>query len=414
MLKLSLSTLVLIIAFSVKLYSQASKVDSSMLQTLRIDPSSARGAAASQVFDEIKFIPLETTKESLFGTISQLRVTDDRYVIWDNDTKSVLIFDRSGKYKAKVNGSKIEKDPESKQNQSFYGFTLKKEDGKQLIQLIAGEYFFYFDLEAKLIKKVKINEYSSSYSFPDGTLLELNHKEKKVKDSAYFEISLIKNKQRVESYFQYSPDRYDKDEYYTTGESITNSGNPNEFFSIRPYEYNVFRVTPTKLYLSYKMIFPANNSLPPGFLENPLYVGKRRDYFDKNPKVFYALGSTYQIGENLYFKVANMNWGGTDRKAFIYNLKNKTTTSIADIEPDTLSQFLPVTDAGVHYEFANKGFHIFDGKYFYTSYSSLLLFKFKEQSENKERTYDPALTEYFKTQDKKSNPVLIQLKPKNN
>ncbi|RZL13073.1 MAG: 6-bladed beta-propeller, partial [Pedobacter sp.] len=55
------------------------------MKTLRLDPSTARGAAASQVFDEVKFIPLETTKESLFGSISQFVVTDGNYIVYDYD-----------------------------------------------------------------------------------------------------------------------------------------------------------------------------------------------------------------------------------------------------------------------------------------------------------------------------------------
>lgn len=43
---------------------------------LRIHPSSARGGIVSQLFDKIKFIPLETTKESLFGRIDQLEATE--------------------------------------------------------------------------------------------------------------------------------------------------------------------------------------------------------------------------------------------------------------------------------------------------------------------------------------------------
>ena len=88
-------------------FAQASKIDSTNFRTLRIDPASSRGAAASQLFDEVQFIPLETTKESMFGSISQLHLTDDSFVIWDYDTKSILIFTKEGKYRAKINGSKI-------------------------------------------------------------------------------------------------------------------------------------------------------------------------------------------------------------------------------------------------------------------------------------------------------------------
>ena len=61
---------------------------------------------------------------------------------------------------------------------------------------------------------------------------------------------------------------------------------------------------------------------------------------------------------------------------------------------------------------ANKGFHLYKDDYFYTSYSSLAMFSFKEQLGDKNKVFSPQMQEYFKTQDRKSNPVIIQLKPK--
>jgi len=415
MLKFALSSLLCCTLFAGHLAGQSSIVDSSEMRTLRIDPAAARGAAASQVFDEIKFIPLETTKESLFGSISQLKITDGNYIIWDYDTKSILIFTNEGKYRAKVNGNKIEKDPDDKDRQDFYGFTIRKENDKSLIQVSAGKNLFYFDLDGKLVRKAKAGEneyYNSNLKFSDGTEVDRGYLEKKGTDSTYYDLGIVKDKKRVEAYFPYNIDRYKNDQFYSSGESITNYGVKDELFFVNTYEYNIYKITPKKLLLNYRIIFPANNSLPPDFKENPIYKGKRQEYFEKFPKAFYAMGSPYKIGDNLFFKVSNWSWGPSERKAFIYNLKSNAVTSISDIEPDSLSQFLPITDAGVHYDFANRGFLLFEDEHFYTSYSSLVLFNFKEQNAGKERKYDPALTEYFKTQNKKSNPVIIQLKPK--
>lgn len=395
-------------------FAQANKVDSSEMRTLRIDPSTARGAAAAQVFDEIKFIPLETTKESLFGSINQLKIADDNFIIYDYDTKSILIFTKEGKYKGKINATKIEKDPNEKEDQSFYGFNIKTENNQSLIQIQTGKYYLYFDLNAKLVKKIKPDdqEYGDSPKFSDGTIVQLSYLDKEDKDSTSYELGLIKDKKKIATYFPFSKDRYKKDQFLSGGFPITDYGVKDELFFISHYDYNIYKVTPKKLSLAYKIIFPANNSLPPDFIDNPEYKGKRMEYFEKNPKVFYAMGGTYKTGNNLYFKVNNWSWGSAEKKAFIYNLKSNAITSISDIGPDSLSQFLPVTDAGIHYSFSNSGFHLFEKNYFYTSYSSLLLFKFKEESESKNRKYDPVLTEYFRTQNKKSNPVIIQLKPK--
>ena len=89
-------------------------------------------------------------------------------------------------------------------------------------------------------------------------------------------------------------------------------------------------------------------------------------------------------------------------------------TSLQDLQPDSLSHFLPVNDAGHYYDFTNRGFLLLKDDYLYTSYSSLAMFSFKEQLGDKQKTFSPLLDEYFKTQNRKSNPVIVQLKPKKN
>ncbi|MBK8087175.1 MAG: 6-bladed beta-propeller [Chitinophagaceae bacterium] len=67
-------------------------------QTLYFDPNSTIGAPASRVFESISYIPLETTRQSLFGQISRLVVTDQYFIIFDYDTQGLYFFDRSGKF----------------------------------------------------------------------------------------------------------------------------------------------------------------------------------------------------------------------------------------------------------------------------------------------------------------------------
>ncbi|WP_214229405.1 6-bladed beta-propeller [Pedobacter sp. B4-66] len=415
MLKFALCSLITCILSYGQIMGQASKVDSSQMTTLRIDPLAARGAAVSQFFDEVTFTPLETTKESLFGAIQQLKMTDEHYVVYDGETKAVLIFTKAGKYVAKINASKFEKDPDVK-DQSFYGFNIVKEDDKQTIQIRAGKQVYYFDFSGKLIKKVPVpkeKNYTNYKKFSDGTVIDQNFLEKDEKDSTYYYLSLIKDNKRVESYFSYkTEDRKGDDRWH--GGRVYDYGNPDEFLFIKNYQYNIYKLTSSKLSLAYQIFFPAANSLPMDYGTNPVYKGKAFDYYEKNRDAFYEMTNSYLHFNNLYFQVRNFNWSRDEKKAFIYNLKTTELTSIADIEPDSISQFLPVTDLASQYDFTNKGFLIVNPEYFYTSYSSLTMFTAKEQNEEKNRKYDAVLTQFFKTQNKKSNPVIIKLKPKKN
>ena len=417
MFKNALRSLVICALFSGHVMAQESKIDSTGMVTLRIDPNSARGATVSQFFDEVTFIPLETTKESLFGSINSIKIAEDNYVIYDYETKAVLIFNQAGKYVAKINASKIEKDPKVK-DQSFYGFNIRKEDGQTLIQIAAGKQIYYFDLTAKLVKKVPIVkkkedeiDYTNYKKFSDGTVIDQNFLEKNDKDSVYYNLSLLRDGKRAESYFPYrTADRKGDERWH--GGRIYDYGNPDEFLFVKKFYYNIYKLTSKKLSLAYRILFPASNSLPMDYDTNPVYKGKGYDYYEKNRDVFYDLTNSYLHYNNLYFQVRNWNWSRDEKKAFIYNLKTTELTSISDIEPDSSSQFLPITDLASQYDFTNKGFHIVTPEYFYNSYSSLTLFTAKEQNEDKNRKYNAVLTEYFKTQNKKSNPIIIKLKPK--
>ena len=204
--------------------------------------------------------------------------------------------------------------------------------------------------------------------------------------------------------------RYEKDDWYGH-EGFTKYGT-NEGFFINHYDYNLYKVTPSKVSLAYRFIFPALNTLPSDFISNPLYIKKRQAYFDKNRKVIYGLGPSYLLGDNLYLRLNTYGWDKDQKRNLIYNIKSTEITSFQDLEPDSLSNFLPITDSGFGYDFENRGFIAYENGNFYTSYSSLAMFTFKDRIVDKAVKYPTTLENYFKTGDRKSNPVLIILKPK--
>lgn len=416
MLKYTLSFIILFFAAG-NISAQITKVDSSEMVTLRIDPESARGAKVSEIFEEVKFIPLETTKESLFGSIDHLELTKNCFVVYDHDTKAVLIFNKDGKFKAKVNSSKLNESDE-KEKQAFYGFKLIKTNETELIRIASGKKYYLFDLEGKLTKKY-LREMKDSkenhFKFADSiTSIAPFHVSRDGKDSTFHEIVILNNKKEVALYFPLEFDRFKTDQYIGSGNPITDSNLKNELFYIRYYDYNVYRIKPKSLSLAYRIIFPANNSVPKDFLTNPDYKNKRIEYFQKNPTQIYGISNPYLIGNNLYLKANTWGWNLDSKTALIHNLQTGALTSIKNLEADSLSQFLPVTDGGSFTDFYNHGFHLYEDEYLYTSYSSLAMFSFKDSNVTRNIKYDPLLSKYFETQNKKSNPIIIQLKPKRN
>jgi hypothetical protein len=72
------------------------------VETLRLDPDNAMGGSVSQLFDAVEYIPLQTTKESLFGRVDKLIVTREYYFVHDRTTDQILLFKKDGKYFSKV------------------------------------------------------------------------------------------------------------------------------------------------------------------------------------------------------------------------------------------------------------------------------------------------------------------------
>ena len=91
MLKKIIGCLLVLTTFGITLKAQE-------VPKLRIDPAQAYGGVVGDYFDEVNYIPLQTTKESLFGAISNMIVTDSSYVISDNDTRAVLFFKKDSGY----------------------------------------------------------------------------------------------------------------------------------------------------------------------------------------------------------------------------------------------------------------------------------------------------------------------------
>lgn len=411
-LKLFLYVLLYAQSLTFLTFAQTGKIDSSNIVTLRIDPQSARGAAVSQIFDEVKFIPLETTKESLFGNIAQLKISGNKFIIYDYDTRSILIFSNEGKYISKIDAAKLQTDKEDKEKAQSYGFRTVKEDGKDFIVIFTSNNVQYFTFEGKFVKKVKNYSYSDEITMANGNVVaKLGMYIKKGKDSTFYKLNLLnKVKKDTVGYFKFDTKLYETDDWY--GDGGISQYAPDAAFWSTFYDYNLYKITPDKVSLAYKFILPAINTLPKDFITNPIYVKKRFDYFEKNKKVIHGLGKSYLLGDNLYLRFSNVFWNKDQKKNLIYNIKTSELLSFQDFEPDSLSSFLPITDSGFGYDFENRGFLAFEDGKFYTSYSSLAMFAFKERSAGKTTKYPPLLENYFKTGDRKSNPVLVVFKPK--
>jgi hypothetical protein len=401
----------------VKSFAQNTMVDSSQVTTLRVDPGNAKGLKVSQVFEEITYIPLETTRESLFGDIDKLVVGKENFIIYDKDTQAILIFAKDGKFQAKIAVGNIvdeeNKTPNAKSR--FKKFDLiENVDSPSIIRVKSSKYSYEYDLKGKEVRRITLTDknFNDRFELGNGIHATVNYYTKSGAESNYYELALLKEKEVIGKYFPFAKDWEKDGAVYTINHSnLYPRVDSTAAFFVRAGDYSVYGITNTGLSKNFRFVFPAGNSIPRDFYSNPIFKGKSVEYFDTNRDKIYSIGYPYQIGNGLFFKLATRG-GLNGNDSFLYNLKTMELFSINHLQPDKTSSYLPLTDEGIGTEFANNNFHTFDGKYLYTYFSSLTMFRFKELNKGKKIDYNAVIRKYFKSGDKKGNPVILQLLPK--
>ncbi|KYG78882.1 6-bladed beta-propeller [Roseivirga echinicomitans] len=92
--------------------------------TIKVDGNSPKIKSQDIFKKNIRFTPLETTDESLFGKIDEFILTDSRYIIADRSTNSVLVFFHDGKFDFKIDRSGG--GPEEYRSIKYIGFNKAK------------------------------------------------------------------------------------------------------------------------------------------------------------------------------------------------------------------------------------------------------------------------------------------------
>ena len=391
------------------------------VQKIRIDPAQAFGGTVSEYFDSIEYILLETTKESLFGDINQMVITDRNIVIYDIDTRTVLFFTIHGKYIRKVSVKNAEYLflSYNKDGNINISMALKNDKGSNLVEHIYST------------KGLKI-EQTNSFSSKDG-LVEIDNdhflgfsscrfsKSQNPKDSTYYLLNIYKGDNIYKSFLPYNQKRqagfcriggvmnmnprslriFDKSVYIST-----------------PYEHLVYKVTKDTAIKMFQFIFPAKRSISSDILnsDNLQLIDSVEQQVSRND--IGIINNVINIGyhENkLLFKIVPQKYiqtlGSTSTRQynFMYDPVSTKLVSMERLTPDTQNFFLPIIGNGTMVTF--DGLYFYKGV-FYTPISSLSMFEAYEQNKFRNPQYPISLQEYFKTQNSKSNPVIVKMKLK--
>ncbi|WP_158288525.1 6-bladed beta-propeller [Mucilaginibacter psychrotolerans] len=390
-------------------FSQTGKIDSAQFRKLRIDPATARGVPVKELFTSIAYVPLETTKKSQFGEISQLEVVDNKFIIFDFDTWSVLIFSNTGKFINRISARNIATLnglPAANEGNIFNGFALNKVAGVNYIDIVSKGNILRFTLDGTLSKKFPIGGYRKPFVLKDGTKVIPDYTADQKK---YFEFLIVNPKGDSTTYWPYAQDRYAEDDFIIGGNRFDKAANETQLLYYNYYSYDIFSLNGTGVKLNYRVLLPNSIALPPDFSTNSIYKMKKWDFLQKNKNMVYGLRNTWLIGDYLFLTLDALAQQISNKKTLAYNLKSNQVISLQNITPDEISHFLPVNDSSIGTNFLAKGFLTFDGTNLYTAISCVSMAKLKTQIKDSGVDYPMPLKNYFSTDQSVSNPVVVVL-----
>jgi hypothetical protein len=406
----SILAILFLLAAIGRLQAQSNAQKDEVLQKLYVNPTYAHGGVDSQFFRSIKFIPLETKKESVFGRIAKLEITDDYYIISDGGTNSILLFKKDGSFFSKIEGSKYSN------GRLNTDFAVDREHQLIITSLSSMQgKLIWFDYTGKIVKQTAMPESYYSISSLNSSSLVYSPFTFMTKGITRDSINyFIKNTDGLIGKPGLLP--FKVSQYaLSPNVSVMDIAKPYQFYYsgvkgnllfVANYEYNIYNLTDQGLRKTYKVIFPQELSLQVDSLSARLSLVDKEKYIRDNSKKIYTFRGVYQLGSSLYFETVKSSFYNTD-PYLVYNLKNGNLISLKKVSSGSASYFLPLTtDFG-----SIVGC---DGEYIYSSVSSLEMFEAKDAALNKNPNYPAGLKTYFSTQSRKSNPVLILLKPNEN
>lgn len=401
----------LIWLFIAKITAQSAKV-------IRVDPSNIQGARFSQIFDSIEYIPLETNRISLFGQIDKLLITEKYYIILDHtSTNSILIFDKSGRFHAKIKGDSFQILPyfsfDSLENRLVVYFLKSNAQNRGNLLHFMNENLSarYYDLDGtplntKVEKKIiSVNAFQSlklsrGYSanscfLPDKTKI----------DSVMYQLSIINHNKVYRSYFPFQTGHlFSSYEDHMAKCFPSNKNNDTTFYFTRPFDYCIYKISPNTIRQLYKFIFPIFNTIPRNYFADSVAASykERQKYIQTNPDKIKNLDNLIIYNNFLFFNISS------SQDELLYSLNSGTLFSLQKLMPDNLTSYLHLF--GDKYNM--KRIQAADSTHIYVTLSSLEMFQGKELTKGKHPSYPLVLQRYYAQEDRKSNPVIVRLKVK--
>lgn len=401
-----------LILISVTLFCQTT-------DTIYFQPQTALRSTSSKFFDEVNYIPLQTTKKSTFGRIKQLIIFNTHIIIWDDETNSIFFFDKDGKFIKKYRPSKciIKSIQLDKVNNALFisgnnkNYRPSDLETERMMEEPTNPKFArflwsgFYDLRD--IKKGRVQELKGfSLALANPILLDNDmwvysfiSANRKWNDTLDFELKVFRNGNIIKKYFPFN--KKNTAYYYQPTHIFFNQGEDYVLLFSRPYLYDIYSFSNNSIRLLYHLVLPSENSIPRSFFTYPFRsAGEIQYYRQTNKGLVWQINGLFKLNHYLFF---SLDYNKNNReKNFMLDESTRRIFNMGRISTDSSNSFLPLP----------PNIQFCDGEYLYGSISSNAMFQTMENTKQRNPFYPTHLKEYFNGSSKDANPVIIQLKPK--
>lgn len=393
--------------------------------TLRIDPAKAYGGTVSDYFEQVDYIPLETTKESLFGYIFDLVVTDSSYVIKDLDTRSVLFFSTDGRFITKVKDSRSFIMHNKVKNQiGFLQYSPghSKDSYKITIDYytLRGKKLTTLDVDFN-VGNSTVNDYfltpvTDNYYLNCNSCSVVRSKVDRDSTKPCYYLSIYKGDSIYKQFLPATGKYSMAINHLQAGIERPDVIQNGTFYVSTPLEHSIYKVNKESATKLYQVVFPADRVLSSAILKSrdTKFLDSLQQSLMMSRTLITSLKNIFFVGQKLFFKIqtpsrviASNTSLNEYQYNFVYDTGSHKLVSLDRITPDAASYFLPFMGEGSK----GKGLAS-NNQYVFGFISSLALFAAHDAAKSNSVEYPAELRRFFETQTRKSNPVIIRMKPK--
>lgn len=391
-------------------------------QKLYLNPATAGAASQSKFLEITRFIPIDAVAEKI-SPGAGLYITSQYWVINDYIEKKIVFLTKEGKFIKSVDLSRYGDAAISYDNKAeVLKFNIKNKNytllNKDLVKIRADyakksnqKYFKNYEIDLKdpalQIKRTATDPYFiiNAHWFYDNIYyrsdLSIN---RKTKDTAGFELQLLRNYQPVQSFFPFNKTSNHIFRFPSMNNNIqmylSETDTAYIKYTARPFNTVIYKLNKDSIKAVYEIVLPLENAMPQRYLTNGFKSKTEWDIFqNSNGAVFMNITGIKDLKRYLFFGIRYMR----SYESFLYD---KSTTKFYK------TKMIKADSSQYNIQLMQNGLGSYYEGHYYSVIPAQVLVDFYIKNKDKNIAYPKELEGYLKTANKNSNPVIVEYKIK--